>query len=347
MAEKIWCGGAPERKHKLEFEPDTVTLNDWFGLRCGDYEVRIQATTATAAFVVGELYDALRAANAYADLLAPYPLRQGNEITWSTGATTLVATAQDYGTKLEIEPFATGTSSWLSTVEVQAPGGPSVWSDPANWSGGALPVAGDTIEIGRVRSTIKYGLDALAGVALARTRIGACGVEIGLPWENQNSSKYYREHRPRHLELDCREITIADVTGYQLQPGLVKLKTIGECHTTIYGTGVPVEPGAAPVQIVGANPAGSVTVYRGVVDLGMAPGETGELGLLELKQLDSASESIVNLGRGYLVHDVRQHGGLVGVRRQWRGTWTKTARASQRYVLDCPAGTINDTVQIG
>lgn len=119
----------------------------------------------------------------------------------------LKLTATKAGVPWTITAAAT-TGSATPTDETPA-SGPNFFNDGANWSGGSMPSAGDTLELIDSSVSILYGLTVTTNFAALKIYASYTG-QIGLPATNVDG---YPEYRTRFLTLGDGTGSIAITIG--------------------------------------------------------------------------------------------------------------------------------------
>lgn len=159
----------------------TIAINDTFTVTIGNASVTFTATAATIANVTAGLVAAMTAGNA-----PP----QFEHMTWEDSNPTIVGTgagaADSEGRPVTVTVSKSSVSGTISTSTTRTPTGPHHADDVNNYSGGALPVNGDTVYFHAGGSAIKYGLDALNAVTTLTLDFDSHWThQVGLPTKNE------------------------------------------------------------------------------------------------------------------------------------------------------------------
>lgn len=185
--------------------------------------------------------------------------------------------------------------------------GPTHYADTGNWSGGALPGAGDDAYI--EGATILTGLDQSAAGTMASLHIT----------ESRIGTNPADGYDPTYFEVRA---TIADVNynnglAAVTQSGPVMLD-FGAVETalTIHDTGIDSTNSAsrtAPgVRILAANAASDIFVRKGIVAIAPGAGETSTVGTITVGYTSQkGTDSDVLIGDGVTLTTLIQQGGDV------------------------------------
>lgn len=206
-----------------------------------------------------------------------------------------------------IEGGTTATTGTASTANA----GPNAWSSAGNWSGGAVPVNGDTVVIADGSEPILYGLDQSA-VTLAELVINASYVKpgaIGLPKINEdNPAASYPEYRDDYLKIGATLLTIG--LGEGTGSGRIKIN-LGSVQTTanIYSTGTGDENNLEALLLRGTH-ASNVLTVNGQSSVGVAVhgGETSVIATLK-----TTGQAEVRCGAGVTLTTVTNYGGTLEI----------------------------------
>lgn len=321
MAVRYWLGDAAAVAQVASASIDSLDATpsaNTFTVAVGDASVSVAGDTdpaTTAAALVAALGTAEHPALA--------------AIAWSNPSPgELVATAAVAGVPFAAALTVSGAGSGAVTdfATTTANAGPCDLGVAANWSGGVLPSAGDTVVFDRVGSNVCYGLDALSGVgtlAHVEIRQGFTG-EIGLRWhafaKNANGTEYsttrVREYRPGYLEVAASRVTVGGHVGPGSPAGspMVKVKNTlaGASVCDVVRTAAAGAETGLPAVLYLASHASADVIVRdapGGVGIGVdAPGEVATVGELLLVAGELATGAGVTLG------GLTQYGGTADVR---------------------------------
>jgi hypothetical protein len=196
---------------------------------------------------------------------------------------------------------------------------PSDMALAANYSGGALPSAGDTLVFDGASPAALYSVDALAAVALAGVTLagsytgGSVGL-LGLADVRGSGSKAYPEYRARYFKLGgtgAVTVTIGDTTG--TGPSRVCVDAQAALPAvTVRGTGSPADAGQKAVRLKGGGATASLNVFKGSVAVAGGAGDAATLATLQVGyQTNVGGDADVLLGSGCTLTTVVQDGGKV------------------------------------
>jgi len=206
MATRIWEGGAPAVAQVVRLTPGgTIEADDRFQVTIGDRTLDIPAGGTTVADVCDAIVAAWSAAGPEFDEIAAADKFTCVELTAKTAGVPFevsVSTTEADGSPADGQTFTAST--------ITANQGPNCWDTASNWSGGAVPVTGDSVIIEDCADAILYGLDqssvTLASLEIRRSFTGY----LGLPRRNSNG---YAEYRPHYLKIGATQCRIGDGQG--------------------------------------------------------------------------------------------------------------------------------------
>lgn len=310
MSSVYWLGHADPVTYTVRYTP-TVTSGDTFTIKLGSSGVGVSYTAAasTAADVVDGLYALLIADG------CPSALQHNNEISWTKGGGSayLEAAVVTAGEWFNLTLAATGGSSWATATQIAA-GGPKVLSDPKNWSGGAVPGAGDDVYFLNTDAEIKYDLEAFAATTFSTLIIEGFTGSIGLPYRNAGSFKY-AEYRPRFLKCGMTTARVGLINGLSPLYNFVKLDA-SNIQTTLYlqGASSASEAGSAGVEWKGTHASNAIYVYRGSLDIAPRRGDVATVANLYVGATDfRGGDALVNVGHGVTLTNLYSYAGQVGL----------------------------------
>lgn len=166
----------------------------------------------------------------------------------STGAVLLLAGPADGAPITVTLGGASGGTVSTNAGLTVTPLSPYDAADGANYSGGAVPSAADTLVVETPGTSIKYGLDALSAIALSKFRRAAThDGTIGLP---SRAAGNFAEYRDTRLELACSEIEIETSSTDQAGQIRLALDAGTNADVTIRGTAKSTV-GREPVDLIG------------------------------------------------------------------------------------------------
>lgn len=296
--------------------PTTAQVQSYtFGgtLESGD-KVRALAGTAGSGWKSVEFTSATTVINTFIDaIVAAWNALDANaypefaEVTASRSGSALVLTADDAGipftftlTPLESDGSPAdaqeieGAGVATTGTTLTANSSPHDLSVAMNYSGGALPVNGDTLIIDREGAQLLYGLDALAGVTLAELRITAQDVTIGLPRDGDG----YPEYRPQYLQVGATAALIR-TRASRCKVDFVTVQTTAH----VEGTGTGAERDIPAILLKGTHASNVWNLVSGEVGLGFFS-EASTAGTLRVN-----ANARVTCGFGVTLTAVENHGG--------------------------------------
>lgn len=190
---------------------------------------------------------------------------------------------------------ATGSTTTISS-------GPHDISTAANYSGGALPVASDTLIIDLEGARLKYGLQTQSAVVLASRRIVAKDVEIGLPATNRDGTAY-TEYRQTYWQ----QTATADYVN--TDSGRIKLDHLAGLTTYEQDkSGNGTETGIPAVLLKGTHASNAWTINGGNAGIAFFAGETSTI-----LTLNVGPRTTVALGTGCTNATLTNYGGTLYV----------------------------------
>lgn len=225
------------------------------------------------------------------------------EVTASANSDTITLTADTAGKPYTCTSSVTGGTGTIGSVTSStACSGPNFYNVAANWTGNAVPGAGDTAIIDS-GADILYGLsNSGATLTLLNIQQGFSG-RIGLPYLNTDGTVDYVEYRTTYLTLEATTVNIG--AGVGAGSGRIKLN-LGSVQTTVnvFNSGNSVEPGIGAVVLRGTHASNALNVTKGDVDVAPFAGETSTLLSLNVGYVtNQTGDSDVYLGSGVTLAD--------------------------------------------
>ena len=267
MANNQWRGDAPAVAQVVTLLVDgTPATGQVYGVTINGKSIAYTAILGdTNASIAASLTSLLELSTTPAEF---------QEVIWSNdGSAVVTATAATAGVPFELTTSATGTGL-LTPTTVTPSTGPNHADDPANWSLGTVPTAGDDVLIDG-GSDLLYGLGNLTAAAFASLSItaGFTGA-IGLPVRHGVGvgtalGNGYVEYRVRMFPVGSAvpiPIGAGTDTGTGSGPTLVNLACTTTLALTVLATGTP-QSTAAPVVNVSGCAAGELSMISGSVGL--------------------------------------------------------------------------------
>lgn len=186
-------------------------------------------------------------------------------LTWTVNSAIITSTHDTAGVPRTITTAADGTGTFVSATTTAATG-PNHWSDATNWSGGAVPVSTDSVDIG-IPVDILYGLDQNAVTLTALTIRASFTAKIGLPRINALN---YTEDLDTYLKISATTVKIG--VGDGNGSGRVKIN-FGSVQTTVEvrKTGTAIETGIPSVVLLGTHASNAIDCQSGSTGTSIFP----------------------------------------------------------------------------
>lgn len=262
------------------------------------------------------------------------------------------ATSNTPGQPFTLAVGATGGGATLTQTATQAATGPNHLDNAANYSGNALPTAGDDLTFLPGGPDYLYGLTALTSLALGVVRfLGGSG---GLPdrtGSTENDPNNYVQYRPRHIEIgSASAIIIGDGAS---APAFLRVKVTGATITPIrVMSGSGTSSDASILLSAAAGTAHTLTIVGNSVALAPSPNEVLELSTLRIGTRGpedsfgaSDTDATVTIGSGVTVATINFYGGTVTsdatftALRVYDGVWTQNGGTPGTVDASSSAGT--------
>jgi hypothetical protein len=278
MANKYWQGGAASIAQVNTFAfSATWEATDIVRVKIGSRVVDFVAGDTDPADIVANIVTAWTALTQ-----ATFP--EFYEIIASANSTTLTLTARTAGVPFTatITPLETGgggaddqriEGGTIATTGTAATASSSPYDGAvaANWSGGSLPVDGDTLIFRMNNVDLRDGLDYSSMNLNVVVEMSYTG-KIGRPVLNGT----YPEYRRRYLRFGTDDSPAQTVTiGAGSGPGSGRINLdFGESTTAvvILNTGQPFDgPGTFAVNIKGTDAANTLAISKGSVGVAVGP----------------------------------------------------------------------------
>ncbi len=200
-----------------------------------------------------------------------------------------------------------GTQS-LAVTSITTPTGPAFWSDASNWSGGNVPVDGDTAILEASDRSVLYGLNHSSVTLESLIVRGSFVGTIGLPHVNQAG---YLEYRDTHLAIGATNVRIGEGAGSGSQRIRLDLGS-GQTDVTIAGTATPAALDEYAVNLLGTHADNVLRIYRGSVSSAQYADQSAVWGTLQVGYADDPAGDVqLLLGDDASVGAVAIHGGEV------------------------------------
>lgn len=306
MSTRIWKGDASPIAQVVTLTVATPNTADKCNVAIGDkvLTVAVADTTPddTAAAIVAA-WSALPSGT-WPEFSQLIPTAVGG----SSGQ--LTVTANTPGVPFILTASVTGSGGTAFTASsTMASSGPNDWSTAANWSGGAVPVTGDTVIFQNTTVPCLYGL-AQSSVQLAALEIyQSCQspFQIGLPLENVLG---YYEYLPTALEIG---VTAGSI-GYGPGSGCGKIKidtgTSNAASWNIFNSGTSSESGVPAVLLAGSHSGNVLNVLKGDVGAGFFPSDVARFDTIVVGYVSNpASDASLQIGSQVTLGAIAQSGG--------------------------------------
>jgi hypothetical protein len=298
MASIYWTGGAATVAGLKTWTFATAgTIGDIITVTIGTKIVTYATTSATIATFLPLL-------KAYLASLSSSVYPEFAEVTWGNTTATITATditagkpsnilvaTNSSGTTINSASSSTGTATVVSS-------GPEDISTAANYSGGAVPSAADTLTIDKEGARLKYGLSSQSAVLLAVRRITAQDVEIGLTRENIDGTAY-----PEYRAQYWQQTATSDYVN--TKSGMIKLNH-GTAQTTFQcdASGSGVETGVPAVLLCGTHASNAWNIFGGNVGFAWFAGDAARV---NVGRIDAGAK--VTCGIGCVIDTWNNFGG--------------------------------------
>lgn len=295
MATILWVGRAQAVAQLTTITVGgTVLVGEAFSVTINGKTISFTSTSATVANVTAGLAAALSASGVPAEF---------SEITWGSTSTTVTATGKVAGVPHAITVAEASASGTISASITTAATGPNDAGAAANYSGGSLPTDGDTLIFQNSNVPVRYHLDALAAVQLAKIiKYATYTAEVKLP--ATNAAGGYPEYRPTFLRVGCDELIYGigdgnESGGFNLDYGS------DPCDVQIYRTGTSSEQGIPAVMLRDsqASPGGTIEIIAGSLGIATLGGDAAQI-----ETLNIGEQAAVTTGLGAIITNVASLG---------------------------------------
>jgi hypothetical protein len=221
-------------------------------------------------------------ATAFAVLLNASAIPEFDEITWTTNAGSIIATANDTThtgkTHTIVLSVSGGTGTRTDFSSTTAPTGPEGWTAEnvidSSTRARALPANADTVVFSQFDGDLKWNLDAsTAATTLTINVLASFTGDTGLPFTNEDGSIDYNEYRTRYFTTDGGTLNVGagegDGTGMFMWNSKTSAATLN-----IIKTDASSSDFQHAVVWKGVNAANVATIASGSLDIAPWPGET-------------------------------------------------------------------------
>lgn len=210
------------------------------------------------------------------------------ELTFAAGSATdlITVTGPADGAPFTVTISGTGTASISTTT---AGISPHDANNGANYSGGALPSASDTLVFENSNVSVLYNLTALAAIALTKTiRRATYTGQIGLPDTNPAG---YVEDRTTHLSLNSATVDWQASPADAARQFRLNGVTTG-CVMTVHGDNATTEVGAEALEVKGFVATSDINVSGASIAVCPLESQTAAVRLFK------ATDSTFTIGSG-------------------------------------------------
>lgn len=219
---------------------------------------------------------------------------------------TVTLTADTAGVPFTVTSSKSGGTGTIGAATTgTASAGPNHADTPGNYSGGALPGAGDTLILRDCNVDILWGLETITDALAKIVREDSFTGRIGLPYDAYTASAATDpdttavEYRPTHWKIKTAILELGGRTGPVTGSHPVREKwdlTTTTCAITVFGTaGSSDDADKAPCRLLCNSASTTLTIYDGSVSIGRdKPGDTATLGTIN--QFGAASR--IDVGDG-------------------------------------------------
>lgn len=281
----------------------------------GAYTVQITGYDATTTYKItinskvvstlGTGGTAATTAAALQSLLVASTIPEFAEGVWTVLTDTITCTAPNDGTPMTLTSSVSGGAGTIGAVSTAtSPVSAYDWATASNWSTGAVPINGDTVDLTQSSIPIKFGL-AQSGVTLAVMNADSTfTTSVGLPRYNttarsaNGSSTPYIEYRPTELAIGITALNVGQGTGAGCTMFNVNFGSVQNA-TTVYRAGTSSQQGQPTIQLRGTHASNSLIVLAGSVGWAFTAGQVGTLATLKLGyETQQQSDASVVVGAG-------------------------------------------------
>ena len=213
------------------------------------------------------------------------------EATAVNSTTHATITMDAAGVPMVVTCTASGSAT-LTPSNTTAATGPNFFSNADNWTGGAVPVDGDTVVFDSGGVSCKYGISQSALTPAAFTVTMGFTGEIGLPESNVSVGGTYREYRTKFLTWcdsgDATNTSVRIGDGVGSGSGRLRLSfNTGRVTGMILNSGQRTDEGEPAITIQGSNANSEWNVLRGDVGFAFYAGESTQMATLRVGYIDN------------------------------------------------------------
>lgn len=275
MSNKRFIGNVAPVADVWTYTVVTITAATVHGITCNGKTISITLgsgeTTSTAA---SKLLAAIQASLA----------GEFQEYVWTANAAVITGVAKTAGIPGEFTNASTGgTAGTLSNTTPAT--GPNFFDQAGNWSGGTLPINGDSWFFDASSPDALFGLEYFFTNSIVPASINTDNYRgsIGLPAVRgsnafaigPSSGVSYPEYRPRFLKLPAGSVTINYGRGSAV-PARGQFHLAGNSTTfNVFGAAEPANGELASVYIQGSTGHTLLAVTQGTVAVAVGFGESG------------------------------------------------------------------------
>jgi hypothetical protein len=314
----IWWGRAKKTAQINTVTPANVNIGNTFTITLNSKAVTVTATAATVLNVTALLVAAFNASEE----------PEFEEITATDSTTHVTLTADDPGKPFTQTSSASGGTATNTTATTTANTSPNDWNNANNWSGGSVPITGDTVILADSDVDILWSLDQNAVLLAVLKRLESYTGTIGLPYTTGTD---YREYRETTLKIGITSCYIEQPSSDETDqikwnPGT------DQTAITIVGRNTSASIGNEALRLTGGTHASNViTVTNGSVAVAVGANETAT------QLTTTATNSTVRFGVGVTWTTISQQGGEIQA---------NSGGTTYRLTGDSPVGTVQQAAAI-
>lgn len=307
MSTITWRGDAPAVKQvDTNVIGGTWATNDWLRATCNGKSVTFTCgATQTVAAMVAGFVAAWNASTTY----------EHAEITAADANPNITLTCDTAGMPFTVTWTKSSASGTISASTTTANSGPASLATLANYSGGALPVNGDTLVFENSGQSCLWELDALDDLTtLTIIRKHSYTGLIGLPREHVSGATRYTEYRPRAFKAGMVVLDVGEGEGSGSGRSIFDANGSNPA-ITVAATGQSIERGVPALLIINTGATTTLDVTKGSVGIAFFAGETASLNTLDISyQTSQAGDVTLVCGSGVTIAGtIHQTGGKLTV----------------------------------
>lgn len=311
MATKRWIGRAEDISHIVTITVGgTWVAGETATLTIGGAACKLTAgaavTTSDIAAALTAMINGDSAVGTESRSITGNQLLQWAGITAVQSTSTVILTNSNVGVPFTITLAETSASGTLAQATTQQASGRNWFNNAANWSDGAVPIAGDTVIFDDSSVSVLYGIDQITATMAETVFSPRFTGDFGLPEQNPAG---YQNYLPTYVTWRSTIVRIGvGSTGY----GSSRIKfDAGAVQTSLYITQTGSAADNYAVQWKGTH-ASNLVVVDGSASFAAAilPEETSVIATLRVGPGASvylgrgvSGLATVNIGGGFLVDE--------------------------------------------